>query len=286
MKALKFLAVCGAVLIISNICAAATQSRVQRPAAAPNQVQKPVVPRQSPDIEAEWWGPNPGRDQRPIAQGEVKYVDSTRIDIQTRLGLKQFAVNEQTRVVVRGQRASIGDVAPGDIAVVKFQPTANGIPLALGILVPKPRIQGTIGAVEGNVLVVAGPQGRVRVTLTDETRIMSRGYVGSIADLRVGYRVIVGGEPSAAVFVEFIPNVAKGAVTAIDGNIITIKLVRQNVLEFQASAATVVTLRPRVGPNVRGTLADVKVGSPVDVGFHGVRGEASPLLWIDVFTGM
>ena len=84
--------------------------------------------------------------------------------------------------------------------------------------------------------------------------------------------------------------VGKGAVADIKTDqcvtCITVKLVRQKTINLVASKATAVLVRPRVGPNVPGTLADVKVGAPVNVGFHLNPGGACPLLWIDVLTGM
>lgn len=80
--------------------------------------------------------------------------------------------------------------------------------------------------------------------------------------------------------------VGKGAVTAVNGNSITVKLIRQQTVDLEAGPATAVLVRPRVGPNVPGTLADVKVGSPVDIGYHANPGGACPLLWIEVLTGI
>jgi hypothetical protein len=74
-------------------------------------------------------------------------------------------------------------------------------------------------------------------------------------------------------------------VTAVSGNVITVKTVRQRTIVTLASPATSVLIRPRVGPNKKGTLADVHVGMPCNIGIHLNTQGQSPLLWIDLLVG-
>jgi len=275
----------------------------------------------------QWWGKAPGHP--PVVQGVVANVSATNIAVQTREGLKPFTVNEQTRVMVRGQRATIADVKVGDPVVVKFQLVTNNVRLALGIMVPKPMVRGEIVSIQGNVITVremskpvrprpagtkparagrraghapavpgtqpaAGtepaPGVERRVVVSETTKYRSRGYQGSLADLRVGYRLhasgTISGEGLVADIVEFVPAVAEGTVTAIESGVITVKTVRQLTLQLKPSESTAVLVKPRVAPDKRGTLDDVKVGSPVNVGFHPTEGAPAPLLWIAVLTGI
>lgn len=247
------------------------------------------TPRQDGAARPDWWGRPPG--DRPAIQGTVKEVSSTGISVQTREGVKSFVVNQQTRVMVRGQRATIADVKVGDPVAVKAAPQPNGLPVALGIMVPKPAYAGEIVSVEGNTLILKSKDGaQLRVLLTPKTRMGSRGYVGTVADLRPGYKASAHGDIADQVMtaqaVQFVPAVAKGTVTAVDGNTITLKAVRQFDVVCSASEATVVMIRPRVGPNKLGTLADVKVGTPANIGFHAGEGGPGTLLWIELLTGM
>ncbi len=307
----------------------------------------------------QWWGkpPKEAVGERPVVHGKVAQVSDTNIAVQTPEGVKQFAVTAQTRVLVRGQKASIADVRVGDPVIVRFRPVPEGVLTALQILVPKPMIAGRIVRIEGNNVIVAempikprpnppvgvqpgqpqppskarglkavpgarlpaqkrapvagaaprphnekgapvvqprierpepGPERVIQVT--NGTRYTSRGYEGTIQDLRVGYFVRAtgnfNGEALVADHVEFLPMVAKGTVTAIENGIITVKAVRQFTVQLQPTQATVVWVKPRVAPNKRGTLNDVKVGSPVDVGYHPAGGGPGQLLWIAVYTGM
>ena len=133
-----------------------------------------------------------------------------------------------------------------------------------------------------------------RVVVNDSTKYHSHGYQGTLADLRVGYRInangAINGEDLVADNVEFMPAMAEGTVTGIDtasgSTVITVKTVRQLTLHLQPSEATAVWVKPRVAPNKKGTMEDVKVGSPVNVGFHPTEGGPAPLLWIAVFTGI
>lgn len=238
-------------------------------------------------VDAQWWGPRPGADA--LAQGPVSQVDASSITVQTRMrGAMQFAVNDQTKVRVSGKPAKITDIKQGDKVTVRFKPVQNGTPLALGIVVPdeKQHLNGEVESVQGGVVMVKTEQSSVSVTVTNQTKIMSHDYVGTIADLHVGYKVVVGGDPVAAKRIGFIPALAKGAVTEVNGNTITIKTIRQKVIHLQAGPNTAVLVRPRVGNNIKGSISDIKVGSAVNVGFHASSDGVSDLLWIDILTGI
>jgi hypothetical protein len=246
------------------------------------------------EAQAQWWGPAPG--QKPVVTGTVSNVSATNIAVQTREGVKSFTVDAKTKV--------------GDRVIVFFKLVNDNVPLAISIVVPKPNFTGEIVSIQGNVIVIrerikAQPGGKVRgrkktppytlgperkVLVTDTTKIRSHGYIGSLADLKIGMLINASGSISdqgmAADVIAFMSAVAKGTVIAINGSLITVKTVRQLDLSLQASPATAVLVRPRVGPNKKGTLEDVKVGMPVDVGFHPIEGGPAPLLWIDVLTGM
>jgi len=300
MKITRLVTICLMLLLAAALCAA----------------EEAVAPQ--------WWGGPPG--PRPLVQGTVANVSATNIAVNTKEGLKPFTVDDKTKVLVRGQKATIADVKVGDPVVVKFKLVTNNIPLALGILVPKPTVGGEIVSIQGNVIIVrpvgkagrpraaaaarpAGrrPAGRMhaagvpsaepapgtgaeqRIVVNENTKYHSHGYQGTLADLRVGYRIgargAMNGQDFVADEIDFAPALAKGAVTAVENGIITVKTIRQLTLQLQPSGATVVLIRPRVGPNVKGTIADVKVGAPVNVGFHPNQTGPCPLLWVDVLTG-
>lgn len=245
-----------------------------------------------PAAQPNWWPgqkPKPAPVRETTAVGTVAAVVASKIDVQTAQGVKSFAVFPRTKVVVRGKNATMADVKAGDPVRVNFR-VVNNVPSAVHIAVPKPNIKGKITAINGSVITLKTKDAEFQVTVGEATKIKSKGYRGSPADLQVGFGAGVQGAVSgnnvAADAIEFVPAVAKGAVTAVDGNTITIKAIRQQSITTLASEKTVIMVRPRVGPNVKGTIADVRVGVPVNIGFKPVEGGPSPLFWIDVLTGM
>jgi len=242
---------------------------------------------------ANWW---PGEKPKPgpapnatFAVGTVAAVAATKIDVQMPDGVKTFAVFPKTRVIVQGKNATIADIKPGDAVRVDFK-VVNNVPSAIRIAVPKPNVKGKITAITGGGFTLKTKDAEFTVNVNGATKFKSKAYVGSLADLQVGFSAAVAGTISgsnvAADIVEFVPAVAKGTVTAVDGNTITIKTVRQASIVTLASQKTAVLVRPRVGPNVKGTIADVKVGVPVNIGYKPIQDGPSPLFWIDVLTGM
>ena len=238
--------------------------------------------------QPQWWGKAPG--EKPNVKGTVANVSETNIAVQTKEGVKPFIIGEKTKVMVRGEKAKISDVKIGDNVVVRFRLMKDNVPMAMNITVPKPLFRGKIVSIEGNTIILRNEKAEHRVIVNENTKYRSNGYEGKLADLRVGYRAHAAGNITdntlTADSIEFVPALAKGAVTSIEGNIITIKTIKQLTIACQASDATAVWLKPRVGPNKRGTLADIKVGMPVDIGFHPNKEGTSTLLWINVLTGM
>jgi hypothetical protein len=239
-----------------------------------------------------WWpGQRPAQPapaNQTVAVGTVAAVAANKIDVQTAQGVKTFAVFPKTKVVVQGKKATIADVNVGNPVRVTFR-VVNNVPSAVHIAVPKPSIKGKITAISGGGFTLKTKDAEFAVTVGAATKIKSKGYQGSLADLQVGFGAgvvgVMSGNNVAADVVEFVPVVVRGAVTAVDGNTITVKAIRQQMITGLASEKTVILVRPRVGPNVKGTIADVKVGVPVNIGFKPVQDGPSPLFWIDVLTG-
>lgn len=240
-------------------------------------------------VSPNWWGKAPVQGQKPVVSGTVAGVSATSIGIQTPEGVKTFTVGPRTRVNVAGTQGTIADIKTGMQVTVNYRVIKN-VPAAMRVAVPKPAYKGKITAIDGSAITLKGKEGDLHITVTDTTKIKSQGYEGKLSDLRVGYGAraqgAVANNVMTAEVVMFEPAMARGAVTAIDGTTITVKTVKQLSLTLTATDKTAVLVRPRVGPNVKGTLADVKVGSPVNAGFAPSTDGASQLFWIDVLTGM
>lgn len=234
----------------------------------------------------------PGVRPKGVA-GIVGEVSGSHIVINTPKGPQRFAVNAQTKVIVFGQKASIGDVRVGAEAEVGFRAAEGAAPVAVRINVLRPRFEGMVTGISGNVLTLKGKERVVTVSVTADTRIMFRERPATLAEIAVGYHVVafgdVNGSNMTAFEVRVMPAMRKGVVTAVSGNDITIATVERMIITGQLSQSTVVTVRPRVGPNRPGTAADIKVESPVDI--SGPMLDAGPyqggtmqLMFVDVYV--
>ena len=282
MKSIRFLAI----LLVVAFAATAVCAEPVKGRRAPGK-----IPGGKPgEVKPQWWGKAPGQNQKPVAAGTVQSVSPQSISVNTNQGGKTFVVNDKTRVMVRGQKATINDIKVGDQVLVRFAMQENTA-VAIGIAVPKPSCRGQIVSIDNNMLVLRDPKASTecRVAVSDATKYGSRGYSGTLADLRVGYHAQATGTLSEGVLiadaVKFVPMVAKGTVIAVEGNLVTLKAVRQQTIPVVVDEKTVINISPRVAPDKKGTIADIKVGTPANIGFHAVQNGPGQLLWIDLLTG-
>ncbi len=231
----------------------------------------------------------------PTAKGVISALSSTSVTLNTTEGAASFGISSETKFYVYGKSAGFGDLKTGMEAEITYRPIQGGAPSALRVSIPTPRAIGQISAVNGNVITVRDQSKNVTwtVTVPEGAKITSHGYVGGLSDLRLGYRVGVNGQFNGssvvASAIEFTPIVHKGVVTAVDGDTITVATVQQTIITARISGGTVVLVRPRVGENRRGSIADIKVESPIDLGGHmsdggPYQGGTMDVLWADVLV--
>lgn len=229
----------------------------------------------------------------PGVGGVVTAVGSNLITLNTPKGAQSFMVTGETRVIVFGQKATIGDVRIGMRAEVAFRGADGQTPVALRINAVKPRIEGMVTAINANVLTVKAKEMTFAVTVAPNAKITFKDRPAALADIKQGFHVITMGELSGtnmlAEAVQIMPAARKGVVTAVNGSEITIATVEQMIITGILSDQTVITVRPRVGPNRPGTTADIKVESVVNVG--GTMTEGGPyqggtmqLMFVDIFV--
>ncbi len=282
MNAFRFLAVLIALTLVASIVYAAPLPVGKAPGRAPGQ-------KAPNEAKPEWWGKAPG--PKPFVHGTVENISPQSIAVKTPKGVKVFTINENTKVIVRGQRATIKDIKIGDPVNVKFKLVENNVPLALGIQVPKPSCGGQIASISNNVIVLRDRKtnAECRVVVSDKTKYRSKGYEGTLADLKVGYFASASGDLKdgtiIADIVNFMPEVAKGTIVGVEGNVITLKTVRQMTITGTVGDKTVIIVSPRVAPDRKGTLQDIKVGTPANIGYIPVPNGPARLLWIDLLTG-
>jgi hypothetical protein len=237
-----------------------------------------------------WPGEGHGRPAPPKNQvsGIVTAVSPTSITIAGPKEALTFVVTPQTRVVVQGVIATIADVKVDDSVIIRGIVAKDGTKIAGGIAVQKPRVMGKITAVEDGKITLVGTGGTWTVLLTSTTKIVSHGYIGTVADLHIGYTAEVegkiDGDKVLADVIRFQPDVIKGVVTGMSGNTITVTTIRQKVANVTVSDATVVVVMPRTAPNYKGTLADVKVNTPINVGGHVTGANAITGLWLELLV--
>lgn len=236
-------------------------------------------------------GPPPVKAQG--VAGIVAEVAPDHIVINAPKGPLGFVVNAETQVFVFGRKASMGDVKVGAQAEVAFRGADGAAPVALRINVLRPRFEGLVTEVNGNVLTLKAKDRVFTVTVAPDAKIRFRERPATLADIKVGCHVVAFGDANGnnmtAVEVQVMPAMRKGVVTAINGNEITIATVEQVIITGQLNERTIVTVRPRIGPNRPGSAADIKVESPVDVGGNMLdggpyQGGTMQLLFVDVFV--
>ena len=85
--------------------------------------------------------------------------------------------------------------------------------------------------------------------------------------------------------IRFEPVMARGAVTQVSNNAIRIKAIDQRVVNGNLTDRTVVMVKPRVGPDYRGTRADIKQGMAVNLAGHHVEGQPMGVLLVELLIG-
>lgn len=246
-----------------------------------------VPANNGPQARAQWW-PGEGPGAKETISGKVLAISATSITVQTRTGQAVIVVTPETRVMYHGEKSTLDKIVIGDRVNVRFGTNPDGSRFARAIGDPKPSVEGKITAISGNTLTLTGNGQTLNVTITPDTKIESRRYVGTPADLVVGYSASVQGDVDGdtivAKAIEFRPVVIKGVVQSISGNVITVTTINRKTGAVTVSDKTVVLICPRTDKNVPGTLADVQPGLAVNIGGHLTGPAAMNALWIDVLT--
>lgn len=227
----------------------------------------------------------------PSFIGTVTNISATSITVQQKDSQKTFAINSNTKVMMQGKKAKITDIKTGNTVAVGYTASADNVLTATRIVVPRPTFSGQVTAIQGNTIVISGKDKVERkVICSANTKFRSHGYAGSIADIKVKYTVKATGDINNntinADIVEFIPLMARGNVTAIDGSTITVKTPKKGDISLKTSAATVINIRKENEPVKTGTLADIKVGQTISAGYQPVQSGPAPVLWIEINPGM
>lgn len=238
----------------------------------------------------EYWpgeGPAAQRKQSTFA-GKVIAVSTSSISIRNKKGLGGFAVTQDTKVKIEGAKASIADVEVGDYAKITFGLDTNQKRYAKAINVPKYCASGKITAIDSDSFTLKNRTQTFTVELLPDTQIKCHGYVGNTDDLRVGYLVKVQGEPNGSSLpantVSFVVPKIRGVVTEVSGYQLIVKTAMGEIVTVTSSDSTAVLIRPRTSKNYKGSLADVKPGSLVNIGGHRSGDNQLNALWIDVLT--
>jgi len=242
-------------------------------------------------VKPNWWpgeGPGARPGDRNVVVGKVTAVTESSIALQTPRGSMTFGVTADTKVVIRGEQGTISQVKVGDNAAVKFA-VVDGGRVAKVIRITVPVILGKITAVTNTGFTLQGKENSWNVAVGPNTKIMSHGYAGTIADLKVGYGAeVIGkieGDRVQAAVVRFRPIVIRGVVESVSGSVLTVKAVNQKVGTVNVTDSTVILIRPRTAPNRRGTIADIKPDMPVNIGGHMIGEMQMKALWIDCLVG-
>lgn len=137
---------------------------------------------------------NPAEGPGGGVRGEVTAVSDSSLTITT---LKDetliINVTAETRIRLAETRSDgdLADIAVGNFVGARGLKNTDGSLTARAIVVlpenPRDldRVRGQVSAIEGNVLVLDGPNGSVRVTTDDSTRVRVGQQPGSLTDINI-----------------------------------------------------------------------------------------------------
>lgn len=249
---------------------------------------------QSPK-RAYWPGENPnGSRGNPSTDNIAGVVTALpaglpgNIAVNTKVGPLAFGVTAQTVVRVWGQPATIAAVKVGDPVEVKFVVLQDGSRIAVGLAVPKPSVNGMIVAASNGSITLQTLEHTWFVSIGPNTKILCGGYQGSMADLHVGYTANAEGAISdhnvRADVIHFSPESFKGVVATVNGNVVTVETIKQEMVAVTVTNSTVIHVKPRTGPNYLGTLADIVPNTAINVSGHITGDIAVTALAVELLT--
>ncbi|MDO8684479.1 MAG: DUF5666 domain-containing protein [Armatimonadota bacterium] len=284
----RFLPLLIAALILATALAVVAQQRPNRKEKAPGaRFAQPTA-----DAQPDWWGPPPkdDREEGPKARGIVQAVSDNTITLKTISGFNTYSVTSSTEILIKRKPGVLSDIAVGDIAGINFEYMSDLTTQAKKINAAKPEAAGKITAIAGSVVTITSEGGVAwEVVTSSDTRVGFNRMPMTFADLRVGYWAraegLTEGNRVQARMIQLRLPVFRGAVTEISNNAIQIKTIDQRIMNGALSTRTVVVIKPRVGPNTRGTIADIKKGMAVNIAGHLTEGQPIEVLLVELMIG-
>lgn len=286
-------------IVVSVVLLTAISALAQRRVNGPNPMPRETVRvKPAPVARPNWWGPPPPPpngppkpNQGPRARGIVAAAGTNSITIRTPSGFNTYTIASNTEIIVRGNPGALADAAQGDVASVNFDFDMSSLTTpAKRIEITMRQPAGQITAIQGNIIKISDEFGTVwNVEVSPDTRIMCLRQPIALADLQIGYTARAEGQCQAndvqAKALQIQPAMFKGAVVEINANTIKLKTMKQEIIEGTLTDRTRVVIRPRVGPNLDGTRADIKKDMPANIAGLAHEGQPMDVLVVELLTG-
>jgi hypothetical protein len=140
----------------------------------------------------------PGHGPEQTDQGVVQSVSGSTVMIRALDGSTlNVPIGTSTRVLVDGRLASLGDVKPGDVAVVEWKGDSTRRFEAFDLSPARNERLAVVKSTSTNTVVVSGANGgSLSIHANVRTRIFLDGKASSLRSVHPGFTLVLGSTPA------------------------------------------------------------------------------------------
>lgn len=211
-------------------------------------------------------------------EGRIVAIEGNKVTVESVTGRNvTVTVTERTRIELDDDLpGTLADLRVGTGVETKFDPD-TGLALKIDAEEEEAEIEGIIVAIDGREVTIETERGRrLALTVSDQTRIeLEDDIPGTLADLSKGLGIEAKFDPFTRKV--FTIEVEEAETAEIKGVIAEVKGSQLTIETEAGRRRTLVTgdrTRIEIEDGIRGTLADLQVGTSVEAKFDPVTGRA------------
>ena len=226
------------------------------------------------------------KGKRHAVAGVVQSVGTNSLTLQVKKNKTvTVTVNDETKILVSGQAATLADIEVGYIALVRGQKNeaakvvrAHPAPAAGTV------VRGVVESTGSNSITVKTKTASLTIEVTAQTKIRVNGKAATLADVKAGQHVVVirgsASGPATAIAAGKRPAAGarallRGVVQSVGTDSITIQRRNGSSVTVSVTAATQIRVRGHAGA---AALSDIQAGFRIAVLRAGKNGVALAIL--------